>query len=302
MALTLIAPEACRAYDLPFPLPDRARRLTAIEDQLIASGLDPLLPRHAASPADDADLTRVHDPGYLADLADREPASGSVWLDGDTCLVPGILSAARYAAGAALAGVDTALNGSTAFALTRPPGHHARADAAAGFCLLNQAALAAIAARDRGVARVTIVDFDAHHGDGTEALVAADPGIRLLSLYETGGFKAPEPGAGPGDSLRLALPHRGDGNDLKRAWEGHMQPALEAFRPGLVVVSAGFDGHREDDLSDLRLTEEDFAWLARAIQAAAPTKEGIGMVVLLEGGYAPAALGRSVAKVVSALL
>ena len=302
MALTLIAPEACQAYDLPAPLPDRSRRLTAIDDQLIASGLDPLVPRYSASEATNTTLAQIHDPGYLADLAAREPASGSAWLDGDTLMVPGMLSAARHAAGAALTGVDFALKGGTAFVLTRPPGHHAHANAPGGFCLINHAALAAVTARTRGAGRVAVVDFDAHHGDGTEAIVASDPGIRLFSLYEAGGFGAPPAGSGPRDSLRLALPHRGNGNDLKRAWEQHLQPGLSAFRPELMVVSAGFDGHREDDLSDLKLTEGDFAWLAGRIRGAIEAHNGKGMVLILEGGYVPAALGRSVASVVSALL
>ena len=302
MALTLITADACRQYDLPAPYPDRARRLTAIEDQLIAAGLDGLLLRREADEAEESALTGIHDGGYLADIADREPAAGWAVLDGDTLLVPGILKAARHAAGAALAGVDTALEGGKAFALTRPPGHHAHRSAAGGFCLINHAALAAVRARNLGAGRVAVIDFDAHHGDGTEALVADDPGIRLFSLYEADGFRAPAPGAGPGGSLRLALPHGGDGADLRRAAEDRLFPALAAFRPDLLVVSAGFDGHREDDLSDLALVEGDFAWLAAALEGEGGNAAERGTVFLLEGGYAPAALGRSVASVISALL
>ena len=191
MAITLFNHPACGTYDLPAPYPDRARRLTAVEDRLIAAGLDPLLIHRQAEAAAPAQLATAHTAAYLNDLAAREPAAGVAALDTDTLLVPGILAAARGAAGAALAGVEAVAAGAgSAFALTRPPGHHAFRDRAGGFCLINHAALAAFRARARGIERVAVVDFDAHHGDGTEALVAADPGIRLFSLYEAAGFHA----------------------------------------------------------------------------------------------------------------
>jgi acetoin utilization deacetylase AcuC-like enzyme len=303
MAVTLFTHPACGGYDLPAPYPDRARRLTAVADRLIAAGLDPLVVHRQAEAAGAAALGVVHSADYLAGLAAREPARGAAALDTDTLLVPGILAAARGAAGAALAGAEAVLAGrGSAFALTRPPGHHACRDRAGGFCLINHAALAALHARGQGIQRVAVVDFDAHHGDGSEALVAADAGVRLFSLYEAAGFHAPDPGAGPGDSLRLALPHGGDGGDLQAAVTGDLLPALTAFAPELLVVSAGFDGHREDDLSDLRLSEGDYAWLTqRLLTAVAPTAGRRGLFVL-EGGYAPEALGRSVAAVVDTLV
>ena len=303
MTVTLITQPACGGYDLPPPYPDRAGRLEAIADQLIATGLDPLLLHQEAPPAAARDLQAVHDPDYLDDLARREPSAGSVALDGDTLLVPGIVAAALGAAGAALAGVQGVLaGGGAAFALTRPPGHHARRASAAGFCLVNHAALAAHRARQRGAQRVAVVDFDAHHGDGTEELVAADAGIRLFSLFEAEGFQAPRSGPGPGDSLRLALPRGGDGGDLRRLAGGELLPALKGFAPDLLVVSAGFDGHREDDLSGLRLHERDYRWLTAGLEETGAATTGGRSLYLLEGGYAPPALGRSAAATVAALV
>jgi acetoin utilization deacetylase AcuC-like enzyme len=303
MPPTLLTHEACGAYDLPPPFPDRAQRLSAISDQLIAAGLDPLLRHREAAPATDEALAVVHDPAYLADLAATEPDAGTIALDGDTLFAPGMVAAVRAAAGAALAGLADVLAGNgPAFALTRPPGHHAGRSTAAGFCLVNHAALAAVTARARDLKRVAVVDFDAHHGDGTEALVADDRGIRLFSLYEAEGFQAPPPGTGPGGSLRLALPRGSDGREMRGLVEKDLLPALANFGPELVVMSAGFDGHREDDLSGLLLTEADYAWLTARLRAATATTAPERLLFILEGGYAPGALGRSVAAVLDTLL
>jgi acetoin utilization deacetylase AcuC-like enzyme len=299
MSIALITSPAFTAYRLPVFHPDQPRRLEAVQDRLIASGLDPLL-RPFDAPRVAADLlARVHEADYLAGLEAKTPGEGWISLDGDTWLAPGILEAAYRASGAAALGVDLTLAGTVhgAFALGRPPGHHAHADHAAGFCLLNHIAVAAARAREHGLRRIAIVDFDAHCGDGTESLVAGSPDIRMYSLYQEGGFGSPA--APPAENIRrLPLPPRAEGETFRQGVEGYFLGDLAEFRPEVMLISAGFDGHREDDLSDLRLVEGDYAWLVRRLSEVS----GCPKVFSLEGGYEPAALARSVHAALHTLL
>ncbi|MFP4615640.1 MAG: histone deacetylase family protein [Thiohalorhabdus sp.] len=304
MTVALVTHPACAEYTLPPLYPDQPARLDAISDQLIASGLEPLLRGVEAAAATDDRITAVHAPEYLARLEHSLPQEGWTPLDGDTLLAPRSLAAARGAAGAALRAMELTLAGEVeaAFALTRPPGHHAGRASARGFCLLNHAALAARhALRHPGTDRVAIVDFDAHHGDGTESLVWEEPGLLFLSLFQEGGFGAPS-GTGPGNAVRLPLPPRATGRELRALARQRLLPALEGFRPDLLLFSAGFDGHAEEDLADLRLLERDYAWLVRACRAAAGADGPPPTALVLEGGYVPRVLGRCVTEVVRALL
>ncbi|KPV40260.1 hypothetical protein AN478_09115 [Thiohalorhabdus denitrificans] len=304
MTVALVTHPACAEYVLPPLYPDQPARLDAISDQLIASGLEPLLRGVEAPAASDDQITAVHAADYLARLEHSLPVEGWQPLDVDTLLAPGSLAAARGAAGAALRAMELTLQGEAeaAFALTRPPGHHAGGSSARGFCLLNHAVLAAQHARiHQGAERVAIVDFDAHHGDGTESLVAEVPGLLFLSLYQDGGFGAPT-GTGPGNALRLPLAPRATGTDLRAVAQDRLLPALEGFRPDLLLFSAGFDGHAEEDLSDLRLLERDYAWLVRACRAASAADGPPPTALVLEGGYVPRVLGRCVTEVIRGLL
>jgi acetoin utilization deacetylase AcuC-like enzyme len=299
MPPALISHPLFREYRLPEIHPDQPRRIEAVEDRLIASGLDLLIQPFEAPEVDPALLRRVHRPEYLAGLVESIPAEGWTALDGDTWLTAGAWQAAHRASGGAALGVDLVLEGTTdtAFVLGRPPGHHARAERAGGFCLLNHIGVAVARARERGLGRIAVLDFDAHLGDGTESLVGGAPDVRMYSLYQQGGFGAPQEGPA-GNIRRLPLPPRAEGGALREGVEGVFLGDLAAFRPEILLISAGFDGHREDDLSDLRLVEGDYAWLVRRLfeVSGAPT------VFSLEGGYEPAALGRSVHAVFHTLL
>ncbi|HKL77226.1 MAG TPA: histone deacetylase family protein [Gammaproteobacteria bacterium] len=299
MPLALISHPLFRSGPMPAIHPDQPRRIEAIDDRLIASGLDMVTQAVDAPCIDETTLHRVHDPAYVAELRARTPETGWTRLDADTWLGPDSLTAALHAAGGAAAGVDLVLAGqaTAAFVLGRPPGHHAGRAHAGGFCLINHIAVAAARARKHGLARIALVDFDAHAGDGTEALVAEEPTLRMYSLYQEHGFAAP---AGPaaGNIRRLAMPPGGDGAVLREGVEAHWLADLAAFAPQIVLVSAGFDGHREDDMADLGWVEGDYAWLVSQLKAAT----GAPMVLSLEGGYAPAALGRSVHAVLNSLL
>lgn len=250
----------------------------------------------------------VHPKGYLDSLAQKAAAGGAV-LDPDTALGPDSCAAAVEAAGAAAQLVDLLTDGarSRGFALLRPPGHHAERGRAMGFCLINNAAVAAAYARSsKAIPRVAIVDWDVHHGNGTEAIFAADPTVLYISLHRypfypgTGAASDAGSGAGYGYTLNLPLPAGSDGRLWRAALEGLAVPALRRFAPQLIVISAGFDAHRLDPLGGCRLEAADYAELARAIstvgeELAAP----VG--ALLEGGYHPDALTDSVLATITGL-
>jgi acetoin utilization deacetylase AcuC-like enzyme len=303
---TLIAPSACSDYDPGPNHPDRPGRLEAIQDRLLATGLGDFLPEIEAAPALPESLAGIHDLGYVRDLAGRTPAAGQgpVALDADTFLVPGMWTAALHAAGAALAATDRAMARSApVLALTRPAGHHAEPNRAMGFCLLNNAALAVERALTvHGLERVAVVDFDAHHGNGTEAAFLHDQRVWLASSYQAPLYPFPEPARHRPGLLPLPLPAGSDGAHFRQAVTEHWLGALEHFAPQLVVVSAGFDAHSADDMSDLRLGEMDYGWLAQQLGELARTQAGGRLVTVLEGGYNPPAVARSAAAFLRALL
>lgn len=285
--------------------PDRPVRLSAVADRLLATGLSDLLPSRTAEPAGYEGLLRVHDPGHLDRLAALAPPAGQppAPLDGDTYLAAGMWEAALGSAGAALAAVDRVLERpGAAFALTRPAGHHAEPGQAMGFCLLNNAALAvahALAVHD--LRRVAVVDFDAHHGNGTEAAFRDDGRVLLASSYQSPIYPFAEPARHRPGLLPLAIPAGSDGPAYRTAVSEHWLGQLDTFAPDLVVVSAGFDGHSADDMSDLGLGELDYAWLGEQLGRLARDHGG-RLAAVLEGGYNPPALARSVTAFLRALL
>jgi len=256
-----------------------------------------------------AELERVHAPAYLErlDALDRQ---GSAWLDADTYLVPGSLPAARLAAGAtiqAAIGVATG-DAEIAVAAVRPPGHHAAATHGSGFCLLNNIALAVAALRAEGVAsRVAIVDWDVHHGDGTQAIFDADPDLWYGSTHQApfypGTGDPRERGTGPAAGTKHNVTLRaGAGDDaFVAAWTGELLPALEAFGPEAILVSAGFDAHRDDPLALLEVTEGGYGRVARALGALSSRLGLPGVALTLEGGYDLVALRASMAVTVREL-
>jgi len=283
--------------------PERPERLRAVLDALDDAALN--LDRRAATEAAVADLERIHPARHVARLLDASPAAGFAQLDADTVLSPGSVRAARLAAGAVIDAVRAVARGETAraFAAVRPPGHHAEPDQSMGFCLFSNVAIAARVAQAEGMARVAVVDFDVHHGNGTQAAFEADDSLFLASIHQSplypGTGAASETGVGNIVNAPVA-PHA-----AREAWRatfsGGLMPALEAFRPDLVLISAGFDAHRRDPLAHQSLEAEDFAWATRAVLEVARRACGGKVVSSLEGGYDLEGLGRSAVAHVQAL-
>jgi len=279
--------------------PECPERLTAIADRLAATGLAPHLEQHTAPAATREQLERVHGAAYVDLLEQASPASGLRYLDPDTALCAHSLTAARHAAGAVVLAVDLVMSGKceTAFCAVRPPGHHAESQRAMGFCLFNNVGVGiAHAMAAHGVERIAIVDFDVHHGNGTEEMFAGDPRVLMVStfqypLYPSSGVEPMGP-----NMLNVPLPPGAGSEAFRAVVRTKWLPALDAHRPQLIMISAGFDAHRDDPLASLEFTDGDFAWVTRELCAVA-RKHGEGRVVsTLEGGYALSALGRSAAE------
>lgn len=295
------------AHETPQGHAERAERHAAIVNALSADEFAPLLRREAPR-ADRAAVDQAHGARYRAFIEENAPRDAMVRLDPDTFMGPNTLDAALRAAGGGVAAVDAVFAGEAhnAFVVARPPGHHAEPERAMGFCLFNSAAIAALHARAaHGAMKIAVVDFDVHHGNGTEAIFWHDPDAFFASSHEwpqyPGTGRASDRGAF--DNITNApLPGGSDGEAFRRAWGEDLLPALSDFAPELVVISAGFDAHRADPLGGLALTEEDFAWVTREILGVARSSAKGRVVSMLEGGYDLAALGASVAAHVRMLM
>ena len=299
----------CRGHDMGRGHPECPARLAAIDDHFIATGLADLVVRHDdAPPVSEDDIVHAHSSLYVRELdevlSDIERGTGMVALDPDTVACPATRRAVLRAAGAAVAATDLVIDGKAdnAFCAVRPPGHHATRSEAMGFCFLNNIAIAARHALDvRGLARVAIVDFDVHHGNGTEDIVANDERILMVSIFQDKFY--PFSGNVPlGDNMvNVPVPAYTKGGEIREIVEQQWLPALEAFKPEMIFISAGFDAHREDDLGRLGLVEADYEWMTRQLVALADRHAKGRIVSCLEGGYNLSALARSAAAHVRAL-
>jgi len=292
----------CRAHDMGRGHPECPQRLDAINDHLLATGLDVVLERREAPVVDRRDLTLAHTAGYVAELKDvLEGVTKSGVpraIDPDTVAGPGTLCAALRAAGAAVAATDAVIDGEVdnAFCAVRPPGHHATRDQAMGFCFFNNIAIAARHALDvRGLQRVAVVDFDVHHGNGTEDIVAGDERVLMVGIFQH--LLYPYCGGVPmGDNiLNVPIAAYTRGPAIREVFEAKLIPRLEAFEPEMIFISAGFDAHRDDDLGQLGLVEADYEWITQRIKSVADRHAKGRIVSSLEGGYNLGALARSVA-------
>jgi acetoin utilization deacetylase AcuC-like enzyme len=292
----------CRRHEMGEGHPECPQRLDAIADHLLATGLDIALEHRDAPLVDARDIALAHTGAYLAELHEllRQVAESGEprAVDPDTVACPHTWAAAQRAAGAAVAATDAVLDGAVdnAFCAVRPPGHHATRDQAMGFCFLNNVAVAVRHALDvRGLERVAVVDFDVHHGNGTEDILAGDERVLMVGIFQHPLY--PYSGAVPkGDNmLNLPIPPYTRGLEVRELIEANWMPRLEAFRPQMIFVSAGFDAHRDDDLGQLGLVEADYEWITRRVKDVADRHAGGRIVSCLEGGYNLGALARSVA-------
>ena len=297
MTTAVYSHPACSRHEMGAWHPEAPARLQAIEDQLIASRIDAYLVRREAPAADLADVRRVHSDSAIALVRDHLPTAGDYYpLDGDTLLNQYSWQAALHAAGAAVAATDAVLAGEfdNAFCAIRPPGHHARPNMPMGFCLFNNVAIAVRRALDvHGLQRVAIVDFDVHHGNGTDEAFAQEPRVLMTSFFQHPFY--PYSGGEPrAHAVNVPLPAYSGGDAVREAVRAQWLPALHAFAPQMIFVSAGFDAHRDDDMAQMALVEADYAWLTQQIMALAAQYADGRIVSCLEGGYNLSALGRSV--------
>jgi acetoin utilization deacetylase AcuC-like enzyme len=290
----------CLQHEMGAGHPECPERLLAINEHMRTSGLLERVHALEAPLAAQEDLKRIHRAAYVDLIFEHAPAEGYVQLDPDTAMNPHTLAAARRAAGAGMLAVDEIMAGraQNAFCAVRPCGHHATTGRPMGFCLFNNIAVAAAYALEKkGLERVAIVDFDVHHGNGTEDMFSPSrwrDRVLMVSFFQHPFY----PGSGTEDPapnmINVPLAAGSDGRAARSAFEEHWLPALQQFKPQMVLISAGFDAHREDLLGGLALVEEDYEWMTRELMAVAREYADKRIVSMLEGGYNFAALGRSV--------
>ncbi|MDB5825133.1 MAG: deacetylase [Herminiimonas sp.] len=323
MTTAIFSHADCKRHEMGSWHPECPGRLQAIEDQLIASRVDQFIEQRDAPMATVESVARVHTHGAIELVRDNVPSGDAVYADGesdgdsphagyypldpDTALNAYSWKAAMRAAGAAVAATDAVMAGEidNAFCATRPPGHHARPSAPMGFCLFNNVAIAARHALEvHGLERVAIVDFDVHHGNGTDEAFEEEPRVLMVSFFQHPFY--PYSGADRStrrynNAVNIPVPAYTKGDVVRKLVVEHWLPALHAHKPQMIFISAGFDAHREDDLGQMGLVEDDYAWMTREIMKVAEQYAEGRIVSCLEGGYNLSALGRSVAAHVKVL-
>jgi acetoin utilization deacetylase AcuC-like enzyme len=307
MTTLLLTHRASLDHLTPPGHPERPDRIRAVDQVLSESRFDKLVREDA--PEGTLDLVRLcHDEHYVEELRRIAPGKGLIYLDGDTSMSPGTWEAVMRGVGGAVAATDAVMSGAAdnAFVAMRPPGHHAETNRPMGFCLFDHAAIAARhAQRKYGIARAAVVDFDVHHGNGTQEIFWADPTMMYCSTHQMPLF--PGTGAsgerGEHDTIVNAPLAPNDGSaKFRSAFENLILPQLQKFAPELIVISAGFDAHRRDPLANINLDAEDFGWVTRKLMDVAHSSAGGRVVSVLEGGYDLQGLKESVAAHVTALM
>jgi acetoin utilization deacetylase AcuC-like enzyme len=296
--------ETCLNHITPEGHPERVDRLRAVDSHLRACGLQQHLVPISPTPATEEQICTVHSREYIASLRDACAQGGGVLPDGETHTVPASFAAAKTAAGSVLTAIDAVVGKTvdSAFCAVRPPGHHAERDHAMGFCLFNNVAIGArYAQHHHALPRVAIIDWDVHHGNGTQHMFETDDSVLYISLHQyplypgTGARNERGIGAGEGFTVNIPLPAGTGEHDYLAAFDDIVLPSVESFAPNLLILSAGFDAHRDDPLAGMNLTEQSFYTFTSRIQGFAP------IVSVLEGGYNLNALARSVESHLQAL-
>lgn len=295
----------CARHDMGPHHPECPERLGAINDHLLVKGLlDYMLP-YDAPLATLEQLGRAHASGYVNEIIDASPTEGLHAVDPDTNMNPHTLTAALRAAGAAVQATDLVVGGTvpTAFCCVRPPGHHAERSAAMGFCFFNNVAVGIRhALKVHGIQRVALIDFDVHHGNGSEDIFQGDERVLMCSIFEKGLYPFNGDEATGPNMVNVGLPSRSGSDAFRDAVTGHWLPALDAFAPELIYISAGFDAHREDDMGNLGLVEADYAWVTQQLLQVAHKHSKGRIISCLEGGYVLSPLARSAAAHVRVLI
>lgn len=295
---------ACHLHEMGEWHPESPGRLDAINDQLLASGLMGLLGQKTAGLASPPDLLRVHTADYIARLETLAPKQGYAEIDSDTIMNPHTLQAAYAAAGAGITAVDAIMRGEarTAFCAVRPPGHHALSSQAMGFCFFNNLAVSVAYTLEKyKLKRVAIIDFDVHHGNGTEDTFAGNDRVLMCGFYQHPFFPNVHTQKRVKNMLNVPVAAYTSGAEIREMVVNVWLPHLRAFKPQFVFVSAGFDAHHEDDMGQLGMVEADYAWITSKILEVADQSAHGRIVSFLEGGYNLSALGRSVAAHIKAL-
>lgn len=305
MTIAWISHPDCALHEMGEQHPESPARLDAIHNQLLMQNLHLALREYDAPLASREQLGLVHAPEYVAGIFRQAPTQGRIWLDPDTLMNPHSLRAALRAAGALVLAVDLVMSGQhqSAFCAIRPPGHHAGRDCAMGFCLFNNIAIgAAHALATHRLERIALVDFDVHHGNGTEQIFPDHPAVLFCSTFQHPFYPHSDLTKQSPQVVHAPLPAGSGGQAMRDAVTDLWLPRLEQFRPQLILVSAGFDAHVEDEMSGLRWVDQDYAWITAQIKRVADRHAGGRIVSTLEGGYALSALGRGVAAHLRALL
>ncbi|MDY6941561.1 MAG: histone deacetylase family protein [Pseudomonadota bacterium] len=296
MVTALISHAVCRQHDMGPHHPERPARLTAIEDRLVADRVYDLLRHYEAPEVTRQQLERVHPASYIDEVERLAPLEGTVAIDPDTVMNPYTLAAARRAAGAAVLGVDLVMRGevANAFCNVRPPGHHAENVVAMGFCFFNNIACAAAhALAEHGLSRVAVVDFDVHHGNGTEDIFRREDRVLFCSSFQHPFYPNTPIAQSNPRVVSVPLPAGTRGMEFREVVADCWLPALNRFEPELLLVSAGFDAHQDDPMADLNLTERDYEWITYELVALAKRHAAGRIVSCLEGGYNLSALAGS---------
>lgn len=302
MTVTVFSHAACLQHDLGNDHPEAPARLHAIFDQLLSSGLEYVIQHKDCTEATEEQLKLVHDPAYVQWVQAKAPTDKLIWLDDDTAIMSKSIRAARYAAGALINAVDTVMStgDQQTFCAIRPPGHHAESNQAMGFCIFNNVAVgAAYALSKYQLKRILIVDFDVHHGNGTEQIFRDDPRVLFCSSFEHPLFPYTDPTSSD-HILKMPLNGASHGQIFRKQFSEQWLAKIHEFAPELIMISAGFDAHGEDEMAHLKWNEQDYHWIATQLKQIADTHCQGRIVACLEGGYACSALGRSVVAMLKA--